>query len=663
MSSILARLPRLAAVLVWLVLPGFASAQTTAEASRAISLDSLLNTRISAASKYAQTSGEAPASVTILTSDDIERFGYGRLEELIESVRGFYMSNDRNYSYLGTRGFSRPSDYSNRVLMLIDGHSMNDQTWGAAPMGRDLPINLAAVERIEVVRGPGAALYGTSAMFAVINIVTKAADALNGTAARMEIGSLGERTIGMTSGHEFGSGISITGSGLLTNTKGADQYYPEYDTPATNNGIAHALDWEHGVSALGKLTWSDLTVQTGYRTYSKGIPTGQFGLLFNDPRTQAFSESMWGDVALQHEWNGSLNLSARLYTDRTHSVRTYPLVEGLAPFTDDGKSSATGAELMLGWEPTSRVRLTLGTEDNFITTASYASPNLVGVETSDNAPYHVLSAFAQSELQLLPSVMLVAGARMDRYSTVGNATTPRLALIVTPTGGTTVKLLYGEAFRAPSANQALLTAGVFVANPGLAPERIATTEVDVQQRFGSAVLAGVSAYRYLLENLIDQSVESFAVVKFVNLSSVEARGLEFYMELRPAEPVVAQLSYVLQGGANGQDSALTNSPHQIANLGVTAHAADGLRGAVQLRYESGRRTLASTTSPFLRTDTNVGYRPGPQSPLSRFANAEIGLRVTNLFDTAYATPAGDGSRQDAIAANGRTVALHLEWHF
>ena len=129
-----------------------------AQAASDMSLDSLLNTRISAASKYAQTGSQAPGSVTIVSSDDIRNFGYRNLLEILENVRGFYVSNDREFAHLGTRGFSRTSDYNSRILILIDGHSINDPLFGSTPVGADLPINLDIVERIEIVQGPGSAL-------------------------------------------------------------------------------------------------------------------------------------------------------------------------------------------------------------------------------------------------------------------------------------------------------------------------------------------------------------------------------------------------------------------------------------------------------------------------------------------------------------------------
>ncbi len=149
---------------------GLVLAQQDESGNRDFSLDSLLNIKISTAAKYEQTSREAPASVTIISSEDIERFGYRTLDEVLMTVRGFYTSYDRNYSYVGIRGFSRPTDYNDRVLLLINGHTTNENFYGSAFIGTDLALNLEAVDRIEIVRGPGSALYGTGAMFAVINI-------------------------------------------------------------------------------------------------------------------------------------------------------------------------------------------------------------------------------------------------------------------------------------------------------------------------------------------------------------------------------------------------------------------------------------------------------------------------------------------------------------
>src|SRR5689334_836875 len=83
-------------------------------------------TRVSGASRYEQDTREAPASVTIITAEDIRRFGYRTLAEALQNVRGMIVNDDHNYSYIGVRGFAVPGDYNSRVLFLVDGHSINE---------------------------------------------------------------------------------------------------------------------------------------------------------------------------------------------------------------------------------------------------------------------------------------------------------------------------------------------------------------------------------------------------------------------------------------------------------------------------------------------------------------------------------------------------------
>jgi len=176
--------------------PGGHGAQRHAAQEResdVLALDSLLNTPIDASGKYQQTAREAASSVTIVTHEKIEHFGYRTLNDVLQGVSGFYLSNDRNYSYLGARRFSRPTDYNNRILLMIDGHQMNAGIWGSAPL--ELPIDPEYLERVEIVRGPGSALYGTGAIFGVINLVTRSGASISGSQAAMLGGSYGQRSV------------------------------------------------------------------------------------------------------------------------------------------------------------------------------------------------------------------------------------------------------------------------------------------------------------------------------------------------------------------------------------------------------------------------------------------------------------------------------------
>ena len=112
------------------------------------------------ASKYEQQVTEAPASVSIVSADDIKKYGYRSLADALRSVRGTYVTYDRNYNYLGTRGFDRPGDLNTRVLLLVDGHRINDNIFESAPVGTEFPIDIDLIDRIEVIRGPSSSLDG-----------------------------------------------------------------------------------------------------------------------------------------------------------------------------------------------------------------------------------------------------------------------------------------------------------------------------------------------------------------------------------------------------------------------------------------------------------------------------------------------------------------------
>ena len=122
-SGLLRDLP--GAMLMLCVVSATASAQDSAQ-SQLQDLDGLLNTPVSTGAKYAQDIRQVSGSVSIVTAEDIRRFGYRTLEDVLQSMAGIYTSYDRNYMQLGARGFGRPNDYNNRILLLIDGHSTNE---------------------------------------------------------------------------------------------------------------------------------------------------------------------------------------------------------------------------------------------------------------------------------------------------------------------------------------------------------------------------------------------------------------------------------------------------------------------------------------------------------------------------------------------------------
>ena len=163
-------------------------AASEARADEADALRALLSEKVlTTASKTTETGTNAPATVTVLTADDIRRYGLHTVDEAIAflSLGGFSSDNLHNPE-VGARGILIPGDNGAHMLVLIDGHAVNEPLYGAANLGRGLGIPIELVDHVELVLGPGSVLYGSNAMLGTINIVTKTARTFSGARAIAE---------------------------------------------------------------------------------------------------------------------------------------------------------------------------------------------------------------------------------------------------------------------------------------------------------------------------------------------------------------------------------------------------------------------------------------------------------------------------------------------
>src|SRR6185436_3680385 len=172
------------------------------------------------ASGFKQKVTEAPASITIITSDDIQKYGYRTLADILRNVPGFYVSNDRNYSYLGVRGYGLPGDYNSRITLLVDGHRLNDNIFDAALLGTEFPVDVDLIDRVEVIRGPNSSLYVASAFLGVINIITKRGHDMQNVSVAGEVASYGTYRGRVSYGNKFSNGLEVLVSGSFYDSRG-----------------------------------------------------------------------------------------------------------------------------------------------------------------------------------------------------------------------------------------------------------------------------------------------------------------------------------------------------------------------------------------------------------------------------------------------------------
>ncbi len=618
------------------------------------------------AAKYDQKVHEAPAAITLITADQIKKYGYRTFAQILDSVPGLFTTDDRNYGYLGIRGFNRPGDYNTRVLILIDNHRMNDAVYDQGAIGTEAPIDVDLIDRVEIIKGPASSLYGTNAFFGVINVITKRGRDLKGAEVSGEASSFNTYRGRLSYGNKFSNGVEMLLSGSYSGSEGhRELVYPEFSS--TNNGIAKDADKDNFYYYTGKLTYGDFTLTGGYQWRKKLVPTAAFGTVFNDNRFNTVDERTYLDFSYQHEFANQLNVKARLYYDRYWYRGDYPFDyggAGVPPFTlnrDSTQADWWGAELTATKRLFDRHKITAGTEyrDQFRQYQANrdVEPPLTYLESNPHSNF--IAGYLQDEWAITDHVTLNVGFRHDHYSTFGGTTNPRVGLIST-WGKTTVKLLYGQAFRAPNPfEQFYVTGNVFKTSPNLKPEKIKTYELIIEQYLGNHIRALGSLYQYNISGLITQTLDTDDKLFFNNVDDITSRGAEFTVEGKWPSGYEGRVSYAIQTSRNDQmDQMLTNSPQHLVKTNVIVPIIeDKLFAAFEGRYTSSRLTLlGNSASPFYILNLSLFS----QQILKGW---ELSAHINNLVNQKYGYPGSGEHLQNVIDQNGRTFWVKLKYRF
>ena len=578
--------------------------QTAAELATKLadmSLDQLMNVEVNtvyAAARHTQRVSEAPAAVTVLTAEDIRRYGYRTLADVLRSVPGFYTTYDRNYHHVGIRGFNRPGDYDSRVLVLVDGHRVNDNIYDTPAIGTQGIVDVDIIERVEVIRGPGSALYGSNALLGVVNVITKRGRDIKGAELATEGASFGTAKGRLTFGDTYGDDCEVFFSATTYDSAGRRRlYYREYDHPTTNHGIAAGCDDDQFGNLFAKLSFGEFTLQAAYVSREKGIPTGAYETRFNDDRTRTTDERGYLDLKWQRDLSDRLSIMARAYYDYSGYKGAYAYDDGGdgAVAREHTRDQWWGAELVFT-HTLDRHRITWGMEyrDNFEQAFYGRDP---AVYLDERYRSRIWAAFIQDEVRILRNLTLVAGVRHDHYSTFGGSTNPRLSLIYQPFEGATLKALYGRAFRAPNGYETYYHDGGSTqkANPSLQPEVMDTYELVLEQRLTERLRLTASAFTYKMDDIITQVVDpADGLMVFQNGCCAKAKGLEVELAGHWPSGLRGRASYsFVRAEDGGTGERLVNSPAHLAKLNLSVPVVrDKVFAGLELQYTSRRDTLA-----------------------------------------------------------------------
>ena len=646
--------------------------ENTADLSalKSMSLEDLgevqVNTVI-AASGFEQKTTEAPSSISIVTAEEIKRYGYRTLADILGSLQGFNISSDRNYAYLGARGVSL-GDYNSRILLLVDGHRVNNNLNDGAAIGTDFILDVDLIDHVEVIRGPGSVLYGNNAFFGVINVVTRKAGQVNGVEASGEYGSFNAYKARLSIGKVFTNGVAFLLSGTYYQSDGPENlYYQEFNTPSQNNGVAHNMNDDSYESVFGSFSYAELILEGAFINREHTDPTAPVPTTFNDSRSQITQQRSYVDLKFNHEFDHDVDLSTHLYYDQNQINTGIPIGSPTAiAFQNENQGGEWfGAELQLSKKFWEKHTISVGGEyRNDFSQYDRVYDNTT-TYNNVNASRQSHGVFTQGEFELRKDLRLNAGVRYDQYGNFESTYSPRVALIYNPFEQSTFKAIYGTAFRNPSFQEDQIIFNSKLGN--IQPEQIESYELDYEQGIGQHLRTSIAGFYNQMNNLI-----VFRDGNFQNINA-DAQGMELAVEGHWTNGILTRASYTLQRTEN-QSGGLPfpNSPENLVKLNFSAPLwQDKIFAGLEYLYTSSSATQFTEPSS---GPSGISTLAGPDAPSYGIFNAtlfsrnllknlECSASVYNLFDASYSQPSSQGHLQPQIAQDGRSFRIKLTYRF
>lgn len=644
--------------------------QTQTDVSQ-LSIEDLMTVKVETvygASKFLEKVTDAPASVTIVTGEEIRKYGYRTLADVLRSVRGFYVVYDRNYTYVGVRGFSQPGDYNARILFLVDGHRDNDNIFDGAYVGTGFPVDIDLIDHVEIIRGPGSAVYGTGAFVAVINVITKRGRDMRGWEISGQGGSSNTYEGRVSYGHRFTQAETLLSGTFYKSAGNGRLFFPEFDSPATNHGMAIDADGDESYTVFADVIRGDFDIHVVLNSKTKHIPTASFGTVFNDPRTQTTDARRYVDLQYSHTLGSKWEILGRASLDwyGYHGLYIYDYAgTGIPPFTQNiDRATGTWSDLQFDASRVlyNRHRVTFGAEfrDDFEQNQTNYDLKPYFLYLNNRSTSKDVGYYFQDNFSIRKNLILVGGLRSDWYQQFGSSFSPRLGLIYAANDKTRFKAMFNQAFRAPNRyEEYYVSSSNSTANPSLRPERISGYELEVDRNVGRALHFTGSVFANRMDNVIVSDLNAATGhLEYTNESILHTKGLEFELGGRLPGGLEGSASVSLQNSRAPGEPFVANSPHQLgkANLSVPVWRKK-LFTSVESQYTSRRTTISGPVlGSFVLVNATLLARQ-----LAR--NLDFSANLDNVFDKRYADSGGLEHQEISIPQDGRSFRLKLTYRF
>lgn len=571
------------------------------------------------AAKREQSLGNVASAVTVISGDRLRRFGYRTVAEALRAVAGVHIVDDHLTDRVGIRGLQILGDFNTRILVLVDGATLNEP-WGAfAGLGWDIPVAIDDVARIEVIRGPVSSVYGTNAFFGIVNIVTRGAAET-------------PRAWGRITGTTFGAGGLAAGfaaGGVDRQLRGSVVSLLRKGETLPFDGMNVDAD---GIEAIGVNlvgAYQGAFAQLRFYHRRRELPFAPFDSVVGDDRTREFDTLAIAEGGYTRELSRRLTVSGRGYFN-VYRFSDFLIQESAPddPFHDYGDALWFGGELRGRFAIVGdRLGVTAGGEATAIQTESrsYAESDAEADRVRVPKDWSIQGAYAEADAAPTHWLSATAGIRFDRNSILEDRVSPRAALFVADRDRFGLKLLYAQGFRNPSSFETFFEDGTdFEANPALRAETIQSFEAVAWGRPLPGMSARVSGFYWDADRLVEQEIDpANGLLRFVNIGQAKTAGVEAEVSYRDARGWYGFAGGSVQRVRNADDERIIGAPAVTGSLGVSTPRLFGL-GHLSTELELvGPRT---TRDAAVDADTFVGWNAAIYLPDVRGLDVTIGAR-------------------------------------
>jgi len=498
------------------------------------------------AAKREQSLGTVASAVTVITGDQLRRFGYRSMAEALRGVAGIYIVDDRMVERVGIRGVQILGDANTRILVLIDGSPLNEPWSQFVDGSTALPVNLDDVSRIEVIRGPVSSIYGTNAFLGIINIVSLEADKAPRAYGRTSVNSYG--TVGGNAAFGYGSvNRQIRGTLGFTQRFGESVTYADFKdamfTGATDADAMRAL--------IGSVTvnFDRVFFQIRGDDRERELPGAPYDSTLGSNENHNRDQQILAELGYTRDITERFTLAGRTYLDRYRfsGQRNY----GEKNFETTGDSLWFGGEIraladLLPQKNLLALTAGVSVEQTYTSAKSQPPPTATDpmpMEQKVDKDFSIAGIYAEASSEPKPWLGVTVGVRNDRNSEFEDRISPRAAVFLHKGDDYGLKLLYAQGFRNPSIFEAFYKDGQYFTpelagdRTSLVPEDIKSYEVVVYGRPFPGAKVRLSGWEWRMNNLLrkDEYFEATLnqrQVYFFNTGRLVSRGLELESSYR-----------------------------------------------------------------------------------------------------------------------------------